>query len=186
MNEGEVRENTATARDLWQPAYDGDIPAPPVILQNLAASQRVAIGHQGAGMFDAETGQIAVRALTCKNADCVASRESDDPLVFQQRPSGMKINADGVVQPPPLAQLHRLVDKMACPACGSKDHVWPYDPPEVVVRRAELDEELIASRAARASAKRAGLPMPTNPRRPVTIMRDRTALLRLYLLPSDD
>ena len=113
---------------------------------------------------DTETGKLAWRAHTCMNPACPSGASQAGPYLFVHAPAGAKLDAAGDVHVPGAPQPA----VPPCPKCGKDQWVCEFELPEVVRRRAELEEELQASRAVRrgAAAVPAGVrpPMEIIPR----------------------
>ena len=136
----------------------------------------------GAGFcVDPQTGEVAWRALVCRNPDC-SGRQDGKPHVFAHSATKAPLTADGGID-------HLAWDRMAsahassvvCPACGQKKGIAEYDPPDVAVRRQLLLDQLAAARAERRRARRSSKPLSTSVRSPADIMRDLSALPKLFL-----
>ena len=115
-----------------------------------------------------------MRALSCSLPDCPGKGEDGQPYLFCRASSGSHGKSSEA----------RGDSTVNCPACGRGEGVRHYEPPQALVRRELLEEELRAARAARRAAKQAGQPMPTDHRTPAAIMQDLSNLPKLYLLPE--
>ena len=127
-------------------------------------------GDANAAMQDPETGQLAWRAMTCKNPKCPSAAQPG-PHIFAHSVAGATVDSEGVIQ----AKGPPDVLTPVCPACKRRNTVEEYVLPEVVKRHAELDEELSALSAT---------PLPAGVRPPMEIVRDRLLQPQLYLLPQ--
>ena len=118
-------------------------------------------GFRGNNLIDRESGKPMWPALTCYNAACSGRKAAGkQPFVFIQTTS----------------RAANSLPSLQCPACGQQEHVHRYQTPESIQRRADLEAELVASRAARASSQ-AGDHRP-----PVEILREIATLPQLYLI----
>ena len=131
------------------------------------------------GPVDPETGRRGSPALRCIMPDCPGKGRDGDPFLFVYLPvDPAPASAAEIVWP----RAAKPGEQVVCPACGRPEGVGPYIPPEVQQRIAELQEELSHSRLARAAARRAGLPQPSDHRTPKTIMEEQASLPRVYLI----
>jgi len=133
-------------------------------------------GDANNAWHDHETGKLAWRALTCRNPACPGRGSQGGPDIFVHAPAGAVLDAAGDVHVPGVPQPA----VPPCPKCGKHESVCEYELPEIAKRRAELEEELLVSRATR---RRAAAP-PAGVRPPMEIIKDLTLLPRLYLIPD--
>ena len=107
-------------------------------------------GLEGNPRVHAESGKLCWMAVACKNEACPGNTSQDAPNVFSFRESGYSVNADGkVVRPDPSTAARRPSTTLPCPTCNSRDFLEPYRPTDIAERRAQLEADLAASRAAR-------------------------------------
>jgi hypothetical protein len=139
--------------------------------QPTAAYDARAIAH-----YDQATGRWTWRAFQCRNPACKG--QTGKPLLFAHQIPGVTLGENGKPIFPPEAA--GMMGAAACPRCqGSNVHVHTL--PGVAARRAELEAELAASRAARQQATVTG----DEHRPPQQIMDEMAALPKLYLLPEE-
>jgi len=137
---------------------------------------------------DQATGKVAFRALVCWNPTCPGRGKGGGPALFVKEWDTAKAGADGKVAwiPPRFAGTQEELTKffIKCPHCGQAHGVAYYDPPEVVLRRRQLEEELRTARVARRQARDSGGQAPQDQRTPSQVMREINALPKLYLVPE--
>jgi hypothetical protein len=104
-------------------------------------------------------------------------------MLFPHVIPGVTRGDDGQpVFPQNMAEL--ILATAVCPRCQStNNHV--YTLPEATARRAELEAELAASRAARHDARQQGTAASGEHRPPQEIMDEISALPKLYLATED-
>ena len=153
----------------------------PELVVELRAGEVAPLEDQGAAYVDPASGKVAWPAYTCMNADCGAQGKGGRPFLFVRKLDDITVEEDGRIVLGHAAGL-KLLTAPTCPACNSNKWTGAYEPPEIAQRRVLLEAELAASRAARAKAKRAGETPPTDFRTPMEIMRDLSALPKLYLV----
>jgi hypothetical protein len=121
--------------------------------------------------YDQATGRWTWPAFQCRNPACKA--QTGKPLLFACEIPGVTLGDDGnPVFPPDTA-----TGGATCPRCRQQN-VYVHTLPEVAARRAELEAELAASRAARQQ----GTAASGQHRPPQEIMDEISALPKLYLV----
>ena len=139
---------------------------------------------QGPAHLDPNTGEIAWRAMVCRNPNCNGPLSDGQGHVFALPIPNTRVIGGELVLPPDQELMAFVKKDFRCTACGSSKFLSEYDPPDVAGRRAELVEELAAARKARASAKQTGTDALTNYRAPAAIMYELSTLPALYLVPE--
>jgi len=136
-----------------------------------------------AGCIDPATGQIAWRAMTCYNPECMGRGKGGGPLLFVRPNKAMVLGADGkifITKDEDIAEP----DKCLCPACGSGGFIAAYDPPESFIRNRQLDEEMRKIAAVYHEAERTGKPVELVGRTPHEVMTNKAELPKLYMSPQ--
>lgn len=129
--------------------------------EKFRAEEAHANGFRGNNLIDPESGRPMWPALTCHNPACPGRKSAgENPFVFVQTTS----------------TAANSLPSLTCPACGKEERVHRYQTPESIQRRADLEAELAASRAARADGQ------PNSHRLPAEILREIATLPQLYLI----
>ena len=187
----ETSRGADTRRNAWVAETDDghsvDVkPLEPLRMEPADENEYFVDEDPGAGFcVDPRTGNVAWRAMVCDNPDC-SGRRDGKPHVFTQPVDDPPLTVDGRID-------HGAWDRMAiahfyslkCPACGDNKRIREYDPPPVAERRQLLLDQLAAARAARRKIRRSGQPLPTGIRSPSDIMRDLSALPKLFLVADE-
>ena len=139
---------------------------------------------------DQATGKIAFRALVCWNPNCPGRGKGGGPPVFVKQWTSATVGENGkLVWTPPARPADPLQENLTqyfirCPYCDQSFGVAYYDPPEVVLRRRQLDEELRAARLLRRKARDSGEMPPSHQRPPSDIMKEMSEQPKLFLVPE--
>jgi hypothetical protein len=135
------------------------------------------IQHEGnqVGVVDKETGKLALRAMTCFNPKCAGQGKGGGPLLFVHKLPHLSVGSDGqmIVGPFPMSEMDE--NPLVCPVCGEAAYVREYDPPETLVRRKQLMEQLNSARGSRGKGKRTVK----------EIIIEMANLPKLFLVPED-
>jgi hypothetical protein len=134
-------------------------------------------------VVDPTTNQIAWRAFTCWNPECLGKGKGGGPVAFAMKWEHASIGPGGKVVWRTLSEKE-LPPAITCPVCGLADFIQYYDEPEAELRREQLTAELARSRQIRAEAETAGRLVPAGVRTPTEIMRELNELPKLFLLPQ--
>jgi hypothetical protein len=125
--------------------------------------------------YDQATGRWTWQAFECRNPAC--SAQTGRPLLFAHMIAGVTVGENGKTVFPKDAAM----DGATCPRCN-QTNVYIHTLPEVAARRAELEAELAASRAAHQRAREQRTAPSGDYRPPQQIMDEMTALPKLYLV----
>jgi hypothetical protein len=127
--------------------------------------------------YDQASGRWTWRAFQCRNPACRA--QTGKPLLFARVIPGVTLRDNGY----PRFPIDAAMGGATCPRCN-QTNVYIHTLPEVAARRAELETELAASRAARQRAREQRTAPSGDHRPPMQIMDEMTALPKLYLVPE--
>jgi hypothetical protein len=179
------------AARVAEPASLGDaavISKPPAEAVGSGQSVKYRQAHlPGPPLFarvDPQSGKIAWRALACLRPGCGVDASRQEPRLFANVIEGVTISPDQLVRVPESKTGAPLdLPVSTCPVCGASGTVIvPYEAPERVRRRQELEAELGRVRGIRSAAERSGQPPPTDVRTPARIMQEMSDLPQVYLI----